>query len=265
MRVIVTRPQNEARPWVQQLKQAGFDAVAVPLIEVVGTPDMQAVYHAWQTIADFDAIMFVSGNAVDYFFASRPVNVPELDSGALHPRMWVTGPGSYAALTLRAGIKAQYIDAPDAQSGQFDSEALWSVVSAQFKRGAKVLVVRGGSCKHSTANAQGFGREWLARQIGLAGGEVSQVLVYQRTCPDFTCEQQAVVHSAAADGSVSLSSSSEALENLKATFPVQQWEHANAIVTHARIGSAASQMGFGTVLESRPVLADIMACLQTLQ
>jgi uroporphyrinogen-III synthase len=265
MRVIVTRPQHEARQWVEQLHQAGFNALAIPLIEVLAAPDPQAVQLVWQGIADFDAVMFVSGNAVDYFFACKPAGGQLFESGTHGPRLWVTGPGSYAALIQRAGVPAQHIDAPSMQAGQFDSEALWQVVSGQVKLGTKVLIVRGAGSENSVQHAQGVGRDWLAQQIVQAGGELDFAVAYQRACPDFDVLHKQIVSSSACDGSVWVFSSSEAIENLKEAFPVQQWQQAKAVVTHTRIGRAASQAGFGLVLESRPVLADVMACLQTLQ
>jgi uroporphyrinogen-III synthase len=257
MRVIVTRPQHEARHWVEQLQGVGFDALALPLIEVAAATDTQPVLQAWLNLHHFDAVMLVSGNAVDHFFALQPAAV------LAYPRFWVTGPGSYAALTQRAGVPAHCIDSPNSDMGQFDSEALWSLVFGQVQVGTKVLIVRGAG--RNANGALGVGRDWLAQHITQAGGRVTEVVAYQRLCPAFDEQQLALISGSATDGSVWIFSSSEALENLKISFPVQQWQQAKAVVTHHRIGLAASNAGFGTVLESRPVLADVMACLHTLQ
>ncbi len=69
MRVIITRPIREARRWVQILDQTGYDAVEFPLIEVAASADRQAVLDAAAALGRYDAVMFVSGNAVDHFFA----------------------------------------------------------------------------------------------------------------------------------------------------------------------------------------------------
>ena len=74
-RVIVTRPRQEAAQWVTALADAGYRAVALPLIEVAPTVHMQPLADAWARLHTYDAVMFVSGNAVDYFFASKPSNV----------------------------------------------------------------------------------------------------------------------------------------------------------------------------------------------
>ena len=73
-RVIVTRPAHDAGDWVQQLQQKGFAAEALPLIEIAaasGAADVQAMARAWQTIDSYTACMFVSGNAVRFFFEQK--------------------------------------------------------------------------------------------------------------------------------------------------------------------------------------------------
>ena len=51
MRVVVTRPQNEARKWVDALVAGGYDAVALPLIEIGAAPNPDAVVQAWHGLS----------------------------------------------------------------------------------------------------------------------------------------------------------------------------------------------------------------------
>lgn len=264
MRVIVTRPQSEAGKWVQSLVQAGLDAVALPLIEVSPAPHPQAVVAAWQRLHTFDAVMFVSANAVTHFFALKPTPAPVFTAlAAIKTRAFVVGPGSVAAL-LREGVDAALIDAPGAQSSQFDSEALWAVVGHRVRPGYRVLIVR-GTDGAAAESAQGQGRNWLAEKIQSLGGEVEFVVAYQRRCPELAPQELAWVRQAAMDGSVWLFSSSEAIANLVACCPQQSWQHARAVVTHARIAQAARQAGFAVVCESRPPLASLVASIESLQ
>ena len=76
LRVIVTRPAQQAAPWVNRLRAAHFNAVALPLIEVAPVPDPSPVVAAWQRLPGYDAAMFVSANAVDHFFALKPMLAP---------------------------------------------------------------------------------------------------------------------------------------------------------------------------------------------
>lgn len=273
MRVIVTRPIQEAAQWVHALNDAGFDALALPLIGVLPPPDPAAVAAAWSRIAEFDAVMFVSGNAVEHFFASKPATAPEFGMpGATNLRAFVTGPGSLSALK-RAQVDVRCIDMPDRAAEQFDSEALWAVVAERVQPGYRVLIVRGsgsnaeGAAASSPAAtekaADGVGRDWFAEQVRAAGGSVEFVVSYQRRPPELSDSDRTLVREAAADGSVWLFSSSEAIGNLVATCAGQSWTQAKAVVTHSRIAQAARKAGFSVVCESRPTLAALMASIES--
>jgi uroporphyrinogen-III synthase len=263
MRVVLTRPEREASSWLVALTQAGMDAVALPLIVVAGAPDVAAVQNAWLRLDQFDALMFVSGNAVDYFFQQKPSVAPDWPAqAAIKTRAFVTGPGSRAAL-LRQGVGASRIDAPSAEAGQFDSEALWTLVSARVVPGYQVLIVRGAGPVHGSGD--GAGRDWFARQVQSRGGLVEFVVAYQRSSPAWTPAELELAHLAANDDSVWLFSSSEAIANLRTLMPDQSWRQARAVATHPRIAQAAHEAGFGVVCESRPLLGDVVASIESLQ
>ncbi|OGB31335.1 MAG: hypothetical protein A3F78_02970 [Burkholderiales bacterium RIFCSPLOWO2_12_FULL_61_40] len=264
MRVIVTRPQREVGKWVDSLASAGFDAVALPLIEVSAAPNTQAVVSAWEQLHTYDAAMFVSGNAVEHFFTLKPTPAPVFTAqAAIKTRAFVTGPGSHSAL-LRAHAEAAFIDAPDAQAGQFDSESLWAVAGHRVQPGYRVLIVRGAGSLAMSGD-KGHGRDWFADHVQAAGGVVDYVVAYQRRCPTMTEENRALVQEAAADGSVWLFSSSEAILNLVSCCALQSWQQARAVVTHARIAQVARDAGFAVVRESRPQLASLVASIESLQ
>jgi uroporphyrinogen-III synthase len=269
MRVIVTRPQREAQQWVQALTESGYDTWALPLIDVLPAPFPEQVIAAWRRLASFDAVMFVSGNAVDQFFALKPdESLAFTDDRAIKTRAFVTGPGSLSAL-MRAKVSRTCIDMPDTDAGQFDSEALWKVVSPQLHPGYRVLIVRGttqpGIPEALAAGAgEGVGRDWFADQVRAAAGTVEFVVAYQRRMPDWSASEQQRVREAAADGSAWLFSSSEAISNLLCACPGQDWSQARAVVTHSRIAQAARAAGFGVVCESRPALGALMASIESL-
>ena len=266
MRVIVTRPRQEAAQWVHALNDAGFEAVALPLIGVLPPPDPAAVAAAWARLAEFDAVMFVSGNAVDHFFASKPPAAHVFGmSGATNIRAFVTGPGSLSALK-RAQVDIRCIDMPDRAAEQFDSEALWAVVAPRVGPGYRVLIVRGSAGGDGAAAdkaVDGVGRDWFAEQVRAAGGSVEFVVSYQRRPPELSDADRAMVRQAATDGSVWLFSSSEAIGNLVACCADQRWTRAKAVVTHSRIAQAARKAGFSVVCESRPTLAALMASIES--
>ena len=261
MRLIVTRPRREAQQWVLDLSAQGFEALALPLINIGPVDNAEALTSAWQHLSDYVAVMFVSANAVAYFFESNKHS----DHGdravpAIKTRAWATGPGTTRAL-LKAGVAPEWLDAPALEAAQFDSEALWHRVSDQVTPGTRVLIVRGQDAAGIGSTGSGVGREWLAERIVHAGGTVDFVVSYQRSAPTFSPFEQALAQQAAIDGSVWLFSSSEALTHLVNKLPGQSFAGALALATHPRIAQAAKDAGFGRVLESRPTLADVIECL----
>lgn len=260
MRIIVTRPELDAPAWVQGLSQRGHEVLSLPLIGLGPVSDPQPVQRAWADLAQYQAVMFVSGNAVKHFFALAP-------KAWVWPRAtraWATGPGTRAAL-LQAGVDSEHIDAPDAAAGQFDSEALWQVVGPAVKAGQRVLIVRGSdAAAPSSAQTAGVGRDWLAAQLQASAARVDFVVAYERCCPVWSEAQRQAALAAANDGSLWLFSSSEAVANLQRLLPAARWCSARAVATHARIVQATRAAGFTQVLESRPNLAAVAASIESL-
>lgn len=265
VRVIVTRPERDAQRWVQQLQQGGFEAEALPLIEISpasAASDVQALKRVWQTLDRYAACFFVSGNAVEYFFKQKEA-LDEVPPGL---RFMAPGPGTVAAL-VAAGVPAGQIDAPAPDARQFDSQSLWKVIGQREWQGRRVLVVRGENLGTAGENPASPGRDWIARQWEAAGAQVDFVGVYQRRAPRLTDAQVQRARLAATDGSVWLFSSSEAVANL-ASLPalsVMDWSRARAVATHPRILDAARAAGWGVVVASRPALKDIKDTLASIE
>lgn len=257
MRVLVTRPAREAQRWVRELEQNGIEALPLPLIDIAPAPDEDAVRQAWAHLGGFDAVMFVSGNAVDRFFLLRP------KAAACWPgestRAWAPGPGTRDALA-QAGVPRHAIDHPCEEAEQFDSNALWAQVGNQLSAGQRVLVVRGGD-----ATGQGAGRDWLAAQLNQRGVRVDTLVAYCRKAPQWTAAQGELARQGAHDGSLWLFSSSEAIAHLRSLLPGQRWDQARAVATHPRIAQSATDAGFGVVCLSRPTLADVVASIESMR
>jgi len=274
MRVIITRPAGDSHAWVDALQAAGYTASALPLIEVGPARHSQAVAQAWAQWLSFQAVMFVSAQAVRYFFESQPAGY----TWANGPRCWATGPGTHKAL-LQAGVPETSIDSPAADAAQFDSEALWQRVASQVKAGQPVLIVRGNDALSDAADAEadnnseqaehssaptGTGRDWLAQQLQAAGASAQFVVAYERRAPAWSAEQQALAAQAAADGTVWCFSSSQAIHHLAQAMPSQSWAKARCIATHPRIAETARSLGFGEIQMSKPSLADLLVSLESL-
>lgn len=248
-RIIVTRPAEQARLWVDQLQAAGCAAEALPLLEIVpllGSAERQA---AQQQLHACSAVMLVSGNAVDHFLQGWQ------GPGPATVRWLAPGPGTAERLRLLR-VPAAQIDEPPADAGQFDSEALWQTIADRPWAGRKVLLVRG----RSGPPGAGTGRQWLAEQLELAGAQVDALVVYERRAPNWSLADRQRMEVACSDGSWWLFSSSEAIAHLPQEI---DWRAALALATHPRIAQAARAKGFGRVLESRPAISDVLASIKS--
>ncbi|HYF19092.1 MAG TPA: uroporphyrinogen-III synthase [Ramlibacter sp.] len=247
MRVVLTRPEEDAPAWAEALRTAGHQVLELPLIRIAAVADEQPLREAARRAGGFHALMFVSANAVRHVaahLACWPTGV----------RAWCTGPGTAQALR-QAGVPRELVDAP---AERFDSEGLWELVAPQATAGRRVLIVRGAD-----AVGQPAGRDWLAGRLLAHGALVEEVAAYRRAAPAWTDTQQEAARAAAADGSVWLFSSSEAVRNLLRLLPAQAWSAARAVATHERIAQAARGAGFGVVCLSRASREAVSATLES--
>lgn len=261
VRVIVTRPQQEAADWVARLQARGLRAQALPLIDIGPAPEPAAMVEAWRQLGSCQAVMFVSRPAVAAFLAARPPGLPGWPGAqaGCGLRAWAPGPGTAQAL-LDGGVPAACIDAPAADAAQADSEALWQLVAAQAQPGAVALIVRGGD-----ASGRAAGRAWLAERLQASGATVREVVAYVRRVPVFGAAQRALASTAAGDGSTWLFASSQSLAALRSNLPGQSWGRARALATHPRIAAAVRGFGFGSVHESAPGFEAVVASIESLQ
>ncbi|MEO8154003.1 MAG: uroporphyrinogen-III synthase [Rhizobacter sp.] len=248
MRVLVTRPAAQASEWVQQLRAAGLQAEALPLIAIAPAADAAAVATAWTALSEQSMAVFVSPNAATHFFAAKPAMASWPDA------VVAASPGPGTTQVLRDLGVAQIVE-PAADAPQFDSEALWQQLSSRDWSGQRVLIVRGTN-----------GRDWLAERLRERGAELSFVAAYERTAPLLSPVQRAILDEALAhpDQCLWFFSSSEAIDHLEVLAPRADWVNARAVATHPRIAERARRLGMGHVSEARPSLGAVVACLQSI-
>ena len=237
--------------WVQSLAEDGVDAVAVPLIEIVPPADRAEIDAAWAALPSATMAVFVSPNAAECFFAPLPTS-RAWPAGVLAATV---GPGTTDLLATRLGVPPSLLIEPPREAAQFDSEALWRVLSPRQWQDARVLIVRGDG-----------GREWLADKLRAQGAQVDFCTAYRRVPPriDHGGLQQLDAAIARPRDHLWFFSSSESIENLMGIRPGVDWSGARALVTHPRIAARARQCGFGVVHESRPTLDAVIACIQSI-
>lgn len=249
MAVVLTRPRQEAERWAERLRARGLHPLVLPLIAIEPPHDAQPLREAAANLRRYAAVMFVSANAVQGFFAAAP--------GFDGPRAWAPGLATRDALR-RFGVPADRIDTPAEDAPQFDSESLWQQVHHQLHAGDRLLLVRGGD-----AEGRSQGRDWIVQQLAEQGVAVDTVVAYLRQLPRWNKDEQALARAAATDGSLWLFSSSEAAHNLAALLPGQAWAQARALATHPRIAQAVRTLGFGSVRETRPAFDAVVASIES--
>lgn len=267
-RLVITRPQAQAQPWVQALRSRGVEACALPLIEIRTVTDPAPLRAAWRQLDRHDVVMFVSANAVAHFFAARPAEADALGSETRLPAMpgalWSSAPmpapaaaapwpagvqaactGAGTAAALRAvGVPEEALVVPAPGEAQ-ESESLWAMLQGQSWHGRRVLVVRGDG-----------GREWLAAQWRRAGAEVLFLTAYERHLPQLDAAGRALLDDIVLRPARSIwhFSSAEAVAHLQRLAPAARWSDSAALATHRRIAEAACEAGFGRVVEVTPGL-----------
>lgn len=250
VRVIVTRPAEQAATWVRSLIECGIEAVALPLIDIAPPADPSAVHAAWHTLSQRRLIVFVSPNAAQSFFALKPEGMAWPDG------CWAAsvGPGTTQVL-CRLGVPVSAVREPAVDAPQFDSEALWKQLERYPWKHTSVLIVRGEG-----------GRDWLADTLRAHGAEVDFVSAYRRVPPRLRGERRCQLDEALERprGHLWFFSSSEAIDHLLQSCPGVRWDEARALATHPRIARRAREGGFGSVSETRPTLEAVVACIQSL-
>jgi uroporphyrinogen-III synthase len=122
-----------------------------------------------------------------------------------------------------------------------------------------VLIVRGEG-----------GRDWLAETLRGHGAQVAHVSAYRRIVPVFDAGEAALIRDAIdrPESHLWFFSSSEAIDNLAGSMPpvsAGEWSRAQALVTHPRIATRARQFGLARVIEARPTLDAVVACIQSIR
>ena len=264
MRVVVTRPAAEAETWCRQLRQEGFDAVALPLIAIgpLDEAGRAALRSAWQSLAGQKVVMFVSAAAVQHFFDASPPGM----AWPAGTRAWATGPGTTAVL-LRHGVPAGSIDSPPAGTARLDSEALWAVAGERVQDGDPALIVRGAQRDQDDPSQAGHGRAWLADRLARAGAVVTQLAAYRRGSPLWTSSEAASAAALAGADTVWIFSNSEAIGHLFTLLAgvAPALCLGTAVTTHPRIADAARAAGFCRVEVAPAGLQGLAELLRRLQ
>ena len=163
VRVLVTRPRDQAEHLAHLIEARGGEAIRFPVIEIVEPKDTQALNAIIDRLKDFDMAIFISPNAVN-----RVMNLI-LARGGLPPTLRVACVGRGSARELEHfGIETAIVP-----EGRFDSETLLELPALQAVKGKRIVIFRGEG-----------GRELLGDTLRARGAEIEYAECYRRARPD---------------------------------------------------------------------------------
>ncbi len=152
LKILVTRPRDQAAGFAQGIAEAGGIPVLLPLLEI--NPVENGEVPQPSDLASADLVVFISPNAVKYGLTALP---PGLKIAAV-------GAGSARALK-EAGVADVLVPAE-----RFDSEGL--LAELPQVAGWRVVIFRGDG-----------GRELLGDTLRARGAQVEYVTCYRRSKP----------------------------------------------------------------------------------
>jgi uroporphyrinogen-III synthase len=225
LKVLVTRPFEQAKNLVKLIEQHGGQPVLLPMLKIDPVLPDETSLHQLQQLTGNELLIFVSANAVRYGHHYVPQ--------AIRHELTIAAIGRGTANELaRAGLQVNLL--PDTSH---DSEALLALPQLSDVKDRHIVIVRGKG-----------GREKLAETLRARGANVDYAEVYRRVAPEVKIDE----HLSPAGIDIISITSGDALNNLAVLAHAQQqtWVFEKPLVVfHNRIAQQAKELGFGkTVL-----------------
>jgi uroporphyrinogen-III synthase len=163
-RILVTRPLEQAGEFVAEVERRGAQAIVLPTIRILPPDNWEACDRSIREIASFDAVVFTSANAAQFFCARCAALSSHAWKNLVHA-VYAVGEKTARALD-ECGIAVTRV--PERHSGS----GLLSMLSDEDIRGKSFLLPRGDRAREDVA-------EGLVRR----GGQVTSVTVYRTDAP----------------------------------------------------------------------------------
>jgi len=231
MRVMVTRPVDQAVGLIEEINAAGGKAFSFPSLVIQANVDAESAERC-KFISGYDWVIFISQNAVRYSLSLLPITD------------WPTTTAIAAIGTTTANALQQAGLGIELQPEQtMNSEALLEKFSAEQINEKKILIVRGAG-----------GREKLAEDLRAMGGLVDYAEVYTRSCPE--TDTAGLIENINKGIAVITIASGETLKNLASIIEnselsleqKQKLYGCPLIVVSKRIRTLAEQLGFSDTI-----------------
>ena len=160
--IVVTRPLAKVQNLCMQLEARQAKVVHFPVISIAPLAELESAKKTLQQLANYNLLVFISANAVDYALEIAH----QLDINLKHCKLAAVGAATKLALEKH---NYQVAISPEEQ---FSSEALLEHEALQNISQQNILIVRGLG-----------GREHLREELELRGAKVDYLEVYERKLP----------------------------------------------------------------------------------
>lgn len=167
LKILVTRPRDQALPLAQMIESAGGKALLFPLLDIAPVLDADALQQQISHLPQANLAIFISPNAVQYgmkALAAAGISIKAAENAGL--KIATVGPGSAKAL------RELGVDNVLVPTARFDSEGLLALPELQDIAGWRVMIFRGDG-----------GRELLGDTLKAHGASVEYVSCYRRGKP----------------------------------------------------------------------------------
>jgi hydroxymethylbilane synthase len=148
MRIVVTRPREQADDLRRSLAAAGAVPFSVPMIRVAPIEDTAALDAAIDRLSSYRWLAFASANGVEFFMKRLDAVKGETRWAAGAPLVAAVGPGTAAALK-RHGVRVDLV--PPVHSGTALAEAMLES-EPEGLAGARLLLPRAQDGREETAD-----------------------------------------------------------------------------------------------------------------
>ncbi len=163
-RVVLTRPQEQAREFSQLLVAYGAEPVEVPTIQIVPPASWEAIDDAMTRLSTYQWLIFTSVNGVRPFMDR--LHAAGKDARALtNLRLCAIGPRTAQEL-------GAYGLTPDVMPTEFQAEGVIAALAHEGIRGSRILIPRAE-----------VAREILPDQLRELGATVEVIPVYRTIAP----------------------------------------------------------------------------------
>jgi len=240
-RIVVTRPKDQAAGLAALIREAGGEAIEIPMLEIRDLSDLASFRSVIDRLDSFDAAIFVSRNAVRNTFA------------LMGNRPWPSRlPVATVGNGSREELESHGITGVLAPSGQADSEALLAMQEFSAVAGKQIAIFRGEG-----------GRTLLGDTLAIRGALVEQAACYRRARP---AQSAALLAAAWERGKVDaiMVSSGEGLANLLEMLggeAPRRLSGSTLFVPHPRVAIEAVRKGLKRPIVAGPGDAQMAAAL----